>query len=326
MGRIKDLLSILREKEAWASCKEIGEMLNISENAVRKNINRLRTYGYLIETKRRSGYKLMKTPDKLYPWEIEPYLTTQRIGKRVVYREVLESTNTLAFKLAKEGEKEGTCVVAEKQTEGRGRLQRSWFSPEGKNIYVSIILRPEVSFFEIYTLPFLSCLSVSDVIESVCKLKPILKWPNDVLIGEKKISGTLVEISSKREEVDFAVVGVGLNVNMEKEDLPAEIRDIATSLCIETGRKYPRTYICASLLNSFERYYMMLVNEGARAIRLLWEEKAEIKGKAITVSEGDRVLSGVCQGLDEKGALLLSTQGGTQRVYTGDLTIQKCFS
>ncbi|MCS7280789.1 MAG: biotin--[acetyl-CoA-carboxylase] ligase [Desulfobacterota bacterium] len=257
--------------------------------------------------------------EALNPERIKAYLTTTKIGRKIVYRRVIESTNTYALNLAKRGEEEGTCVVSDMQTKGRGRLERKWFSPPNENIYMSIILRPKVLQDQIYNLAFLSCLAVYDVVKPILESEPALKWPNDVLIKGKKVSGTLIEIAHGSETLDFAVVGIGLNVNMEEEDLPQDLKGVATSLYIETKKKHSRDLICANLINNFEKYYLKFLEEGPDVIRILWEEKAKIRGRVLTLQEGEKVILGICEGLNEKGGLVIKTERGTEVVYTGDL-------
>ncbi|MCX7857043.1 MAG: biotin--[acetyl-CoA-carboxylase] ligase [Deltaproteobacteria bacterium] len=321
MARIDNLLNLLSEQKNYLSSFELSKKLKISPHTIIKTIGLLRRCGYTIETKRRVGYRLIQKPDKLYPWEVRFHLVTRKIGYRIIYKQVLESTNTYAIELAKKGEPEGTCVVSEAQKKGKGRLGRKWISPEGKNIYLSIILRPQISFSDVHTLSYLTCLVVTETLETVSTLRPTLKWPNDVLIGEKKISGTLVELSSTLKKVNFVVVGIGLNVNMEPNDLPEEIKNVATSIYMETGRKYDRAYVCAILLNSFEKFYLAFLEKGSSFIRTIWEEKAKIKGQALTVSVGENIVAGLCEGLGDDGALLLNTPSGTERIYAGDLVV-----
>lgn len=318
MAKVKDFLSVLGTEE-YISTSRISERLGVSRDNVRKNIMRIRSYGYNVETKRGRGYRLLERPDRLYPWEIEAYLTSRRIGRRLIYKESLASTNTYAYELARRGLEEGTCVIAEKQTAGKGRLERSWFSPEGKNIYISILLRPHISLSKINMLPFACSLSVAELVEKASNIRPSLKWPNDVMIGGKKLCGILLEISSLKEMVNFAIVGIGLNVNMGEDDLPPTIRGIATSLYMETGVKYDRAKICGVLINTFEKYYEIFLKDDLYLIRSLWEEKAQIRGKWVTLSDGTGLITGLCDGLDIDGALLIITETGTRKIYAGDL-------
>jgi BirA family biotin operon repressor/biotin-[acetyl-CoA-carboxylase] ligase len=233
----------------------------------------------------------------------------------------VDSTNRLAFELAAAGCAEGTCVVAETQTGGKGRLQRRWHSPYGKNIYLSCVLRPRLLSTEVSPLAFVSCLAVFDTVKSA-GVEPRLKWPNDVLTPDgRKLSGTLVELSAKGPAVRFVVVGIGLNVNMGLDDMDAEIADTATSLFIETRNCFERAAVCGILLNNLEKYYEIASSAGVSEICRLWEERAKVRGTYMEIRQTDRVYRGVSEGLAADGALLISENGAVTRVIAGDVAI-----
>lgn len=253
--------------------------------------------------------------------DLERRIKTKVIGKRIIYEEVLDSTNSYALYLAENGEKEGTCVICDYQIRGRGRKGRSWFSPKGKNLYLSIILRPSIPFRSFFAIAFISCLSVYSLLREALSLFATLKWPNDVLVDGKKISGTLIEIPKRFGEPDFLVVGIGLNVNMRKEEIPEELKEKATSILIEKGIEFERIYLIEELLERFEKYYMMLLHEGEKKIVELWENEARIKGKRVSVRDDDRVIEGICLGLNERGALVIDVGGRIEIVNAGDVEI-----
>ncbi len=257
----------------------------------------------------------------LYPSEIERRLSTRMVGRNIVHRDSVVSTNALAFDLAAAGCAEGTCVIAETQSGGRGRLQRKWHSPYGKNIYLSCVLRPRLLATEVSPLAFISCLAVYDTVKSA-GVEPKLKWPNDVLtLDGKKISGTLIELSAKGRTVDFVVVGIGLNVNMAREEMDEEIANKATSLFIETKKYFERAVVCGMLLDDLERYYEIASSAGLGEICRLWEERAKVRGTYMEIIQTDRVYRGVSEGLAADGALLLSENGTITRVIAGDVAI-----
>ena len=259
--------------------------------------------------------------DRLRPADIERSLTTRTIGRNIVYKDSVDSTNKLAFDLAAAGCAEGTCVVAETQTGGRGRLQRRWHSPYGKNIYLSCVLRPRLLAAEALPLVFVSCLAVFDTVKWA-GVEPRLKWPNDVLTQNgKKLCGTLVELSAKGPDVRFVVVGIGLNVNMGREDMDGEIADTATSLFIETRKHFERAAVCGILLGNLEKYYEIASEAGVSEICRLWEERAKVRGTYMEIKQMDRVYRGVSEGLAADGALLLSENGKITRVIAGDVSI-----
>ena len=320
MDNIKRIIDILRDSKDYVSGDYISEILGVSRTAVWKYIKNLEKHGYRINTLKGKGYMLNDTPDAPLPWEIESFLNTKTIGREIIYKKTIDSTNSMAFKLALSGKSEGTCVIAEAQQAGRGRLNRTWFSPEGKNLYLSIILRPNIEPSKIYPITFISCLAVYDTIEVVSGIVPGLKWPNDVLINSKKVCGTLVEISAESDMVKFVIAGIGLNVNMEEKDLAEDIKHRATSLYMETKRSYNRAYICGVMLNAFEKYYEVFKKAGGGEICRLWEERAKINGRYIEVNQMGETIRGVSEGIAATGALLLNVDGTTKRIIVGDTT------
>ncbi len=319
MNRIGEILGFLREKEEHVSGDYISSRLGLTRTAVWKYVKQLRQMGYAIDTLKGKGYRLRTVPDRPYPWEVKRYLRTEFMGRNIQYKESIDSTNALAFQLALADAAEGTCVVAETQKAGKGRLQRKWFSPYGKNLYVSVILRPSLHPSLVYPITFLSSLAVYDTLLQL-GLKPTLKWPNDVLVSGKKICGTLLELSTEADLVRFVIVGIGLNVNMRKGEMPDEIRSKATSLLLETKIVYERARVCGMLLNNLETYYDLLRKHGPVKLVRTWEEKAEIKGKSLEITQQGMVFKGVVEGIGDEGALLLSDHGKVHRVIAGDVS------
>ncbi len=319
MDRIKEVLTFLREKDGYISGDYISTEIGISRTAVWKYMNQLAKMGYKVSKLKGKGYRLAETPDRLYPWEVERFLDTKVIGRKVVYKERLDSTNSAAFKLALGGEPEGTCVVTETQEKGKGRLGRVWVSPFGKNVYVSAILRPRIHPSVVYPITFISSLAVSDTIETMTGLQATLKWPNDVLLNGKKICGTLLELSTEADVVRFVIVGVGFNVNMVEEDLDAQIKRKATSLFLETKKVYERAAACGILLSNLEHYYELFREKGAEAISAMWEERAAIKGKHLEISQMGETHRGICMGIAKDGGILLNTEEGVKKIIAGDV-------
>jgi BirA family biotin operon repressor/biotin-[acetyl-CoA-carboxylase] ligase len=294
--------------------------MSITRTAVWKYLKQLEEMGYAFETLKGTGYKLKSTPDRLYPWEIERHLDTVNIGKEIVYRDTVDSTNALAFRLALAGCTEGTCVVAESQSGGRGRLQRRWLSPYAMNLYISVVLKPPVHPSRIYPLGFISSLAAFDTL-SWAGVAPRLKWPNDVLTGGKKVCGTLIELLTEADRVRFVVIGIGLNINMDRTDMDPEIVDIATSLLMETKKRFERASVCGMLLNSLEKYYEVVRQRGVDEVCRLWEERAKTTGTYMEIRQMDRVYRGISEGIDRDGAILLNENGVVTRVIAGDVAV-----
>ena len=226
------------------------------------------------------------------------------------------STNDIAYELAKKGAQEGEYVLAETQTKGRGRMQRKWVSKKG-NLYVSLILRPSIATKDISHLTFVAALAVASALEKYLNIAPQLKWPNDVLVDRKKISGILTEMESEGDKVDFMVVGMGINVNQDK--FPKSLPN-AISLYQVLGKNIEPSQLLEDLLASFEEWYNTYLEKGFSFIKEMWEERSLIKGRAVEVKDGRKKIRGVAVGLDTTGALLIRTpQGETLPVYTGDL-------
>jgi BirA family biotin operon repressor/biotin-[acetyl-CoA-carboxylase] ligase len=320
MDRIGEALTFLRESKDYVSGDFIAARLHVSRTAVWKYINHLERLGYVFQKSKGKGYRMTGVPDKLYSWEIDRHLRTDATGRKVVHREDVDSTNLLAFKLALSGEPEGTCVVAESQGAGKGRLGRKWFSPAGKNLCISVILRPHIHPSSVYPITFLSSLAAYDTIEELTGIKPSLKWPNDILINGKKICGTLIELSTEADMVRFVVVGIGFNINMQYGELNEEIQNKATSLLIETKKIYERALVCGILLNHLEEHYRYFRQHGAVGTCSVWEERAAIKGKTLEINQMGESYRGIAEGIDRDGAMLLNVDGEVKKIIAGDVS------
>ncbi len=310
---------LLRESRDYVSGDSIAAKLHVSRTAVWKYVNHLERLGYLFQKSKGKGYRITGTPDKLYAWEIDRHLRTDVTGRKVVHREIVDSTNAFAFKLALSGEPEGACVVAESQDAGKGRLGRKWFSPAGKNLYISVILRPRIHPSSVYPITFLSSLAVYDTIGELTGIRPSLKWPNDVLINGKKVCGTLIELSTEADMVRFVIVGIGFNINMQHGEIDEEIVNKATSLSIETKKVYERALVCGILLNHLEEHYRYFRQYGAPGICGVWEERAAIKGKTLEINQMGESYRGVVEGIDLDGAMLLNMDGKVKKIIAGDV-------
>ena len=319
MNRAGEVLGFLREGSGYVSGDLIASRLSISRTAVWKILRQLGRMGYAYDALKGKGYRLTGAPDRLYPWEVERYLETRFVGREIIYKDSVGSTNGVAFDLALAGCGEGTCVIAETQGAGRGRLRRRWRSPYGKNIYVSSVLRPALHPSEVSSLTFISCLAAFDTLTSM-GLAPTLKWPNDVVVNGRKICGTLIELIVEPDTVRFVVIGIGLNVNMSEADMDEEIRGKATSLFLETGNCFERARVCGMLLNNLEKYYEAVKGRGVDEICRLWEERANIRGVFMEIVQADRVYRGVSEGIGRDGAMLLREESGVvTRVIAGDV-------
>ncbi len=318
----KILALLLEHRDSFVSGEELSRSLEISRSAVWKQINTLRELGYGIAAEPSKGYRLTSSPDSLLPAEIRQGLGTSVIGSKIVCLQETGSTNTVAFRMAEEGAPEGTTVVADCQTGGKGRLGRVWASPPGVNLYCSVVLRPSIQPMAASQLTFLSVVALARAIEQLTPLSPRIKWPNDILIGGKKVAGLLNEMSAETDKVNFVVLGIGVNLNMSADQFPADLRHPATSLFLESGTRVRRTEFTRSLLRELDGLYGTFLREGYGPVRREWLERSRLAGERVTVSDAGRETAGTVRGIDEYGALLLETDdGSTVQVLAGDVRL-----
>lgn len=325
-GKIMDeaILSFLRTKpSSFVSGEEISRCLGISRAAVWKRVQALRAQGYEIEALRHSGYRLVSSPDLLTPPEVLPLLKTESMGRVIHYFEVLESTNLTAYQLALGGAGEGEVVIAESQRKGRGRLGREWYSPPFLNLYLSVVLRPQIPLQKAPLMTLVAAVATSEAIARFSGLMPSIKWPNDILIDHRKVAGLLNELHSEMDRVHFVILGVGVNLNLQREGMPEELKKTATSLREETGTVVSRKAFLAALLFELEQWYKRFLQEGGEVVLQAWSERAGIVGKPIRVTSFGEIVEGTAVGLDSDGALLLEgANGHRRRVVAGDIEYQ----
>jgi BirA family biotin operon repressor/biotin-[acetyl-CoA-carboxylase] ligase len=255
---------------------------------------------------------------------IQKSLAGEFIGHKLYYFSETGSTNDEAFSLGVDGAPEGTVVIADSQNKGKGRLQRVWHSPPGTNIYTSIILRPQIQLSKASQIPIMAGVAVAETLNKYCPEKVHLKWPNDVLIGEKKICGILTQMKMKANAIDFIVLGIGINVNLSREQFAQDIKEIATSLLIETEHKISRLKLIISLYENLAKCYKQLQQEGFGRITEEWLKLTPMIGRTVQVIFKDETIEGKAAGLDEDGSLILLATGNKEvKVSAGDATILK---
>ena len=321
------ILKILRNSRNYISGEDISAELGVSRSAVWKSIDKLRYKGYVIDAVSNRGYRLSESIDLPTSDEIQRYLDTECFGSEIVYQDSVDSTNNLAMIFAARGAAHGTVVTADQQTEGRGRMGRKWISPPGSNLYLSIILKPDVSPAEASGIPVLSVIASIRALERlVSDLAFGIKWPNDIYCRGRKISGTLCEMKAETDRVNHVVMGTGINVNMKPSD--DFIYDTATSLFMETGIKYSRVRLAAFLLDEFEMVYNRWLSEGNLEFIIdEWDGYSLLKDRLIDVRTSTGIVSGKAMGIACNGALRLQLPDGTVLlVYAGDATLHGAFS
>ncbi len=311
-----NLVKILKERKI--SGEDLSHIFNVSRTAIWKKINKLKTFGYEIEIDK-TGYKIIKSPETLLPYEIIPHLKTKFIGKNYIYFDEIDSTNLEA---KRQHYLDGTVILAEYQTSGRGRKNRNWYSSKYKGLYFSIVLYPQI---EIKYLPLFSLLfnySVFKVLKNLVKGNLKIKWPNDIYLNSKKIAGFLIESSIENNQITKIIVGIGINVNQTLEDFPSEIENLATSLLIEESKKFKRNSIFFKVISMIEKDYRKFLKEKYLNIEdiknnLLW------KGENIVIIENNQIItSGKLIGLNEDGGLKIENDKGIEYIYVGDLSIR----
>ncbi|MFO8101956.1 MAG: biotin--[acetyl-CoA-carboxylase] ligase [Dehalococcoidia bacterium] len=304
------------------SGEELASMTGVSRTAVWKYINKLRLEGYRIDSVTGRGYYLVSAPDRLLPNEIKSGLSTRMLGGEIIYRREVTSTQAVAKSLASEGAVEGTVVVAETQSGGRGRIARGWVSAVG-GIYFSIILRPDIKPTEALQLPLIAGLAVARGIEQLTCLNPSLKWPNDIILSGRKAGGILTEMSAEMDRLEWVIIGIGLNVNITSETFPPQVREEATSLMQAGGKQIPRVKLLQCILAELEALYDEFTESGFENLRQQWKKLSNTIGSEVTVSSSTEHLVGRAVDIDRDGALILQQKDGAQvRIIAGDVRLR----
>lgn len=294
--------------------------LSISAGQLRHLIELLDGWGYKVrETDGRLN--LIEVGDFVNDFAVRHYLSTKVFGQKIHSYQSLGSTNSTAWQLAEERAPEGTVVVADRQTAGRGRLGRSWHSPPRVGLWFSLVLRPEVAPAEAPGLSLLTALALAQTIGSHGRMEAKIKWPNDCQIAGKKVAGILTELSSELDRVNFVIVGVGLNVNQAKSDFPTDLKAKATSLFVETKTKWQRAEILALFLKEFEHFYLQFKKSGIAPFIKEIERRMALLGQKVKLAAGKEIITGKVAGLAPDGALLLETKTGSYRAISGEVSV-----
>jgi len=320
--RVDRLLALLMEHPMVVlSGAKIARQGSVSRSAVWRWVEKLRGLGVKIKGHPKSGYRLERIPDILVPQLLAGRLQGTPFARRIHHFFRLGSTNQLALELAAAGESHGAVVLAEEQTAGRGRLGRAWHSEKTSGIYVSVILRPALAPQQAPLLTLAAGLAAHDAVEEVTGLQAELKWPNDLLLGGKKVCGILTEMQAEAYRVNYVVVGIGINVNHAR--LPKELEASATSLRLAAGRDFSRLDLLAHLLAALDRHYNRLRDDGPASLRKRFEEAAPgVRGLRVRVASQREEFTGVTAGLDESGCLLVrrDPDGALVPVLAADVT------
>jgi BirA family biotin operon repressor/biotin-[acetyl-CoA-carboxylase] ligase len=306
------LLKILEEAEGgFVSGEALSRRMGVSRTAIWKQIRKLEAEGYAIEAVPRLGYRLAGKPPRLSPTALQAVLQTTRFGRQVRVFECVGSTQDILHEWAKEGAPEGALVISERQTSGRGRMGRTWISPAGKGVWMSLLLRPALPLALAPQLSLLASVAVARALKAFADLDVSVKWPNDLLFEGKKVCGVLLESSAENERLLYVVTGIGISANLDPEDFPEELKGKAISLKMACGGEVDRPRLIAAVLKSFEELYDLYREQGFEPIRLMWEALAESLHRPVELRTPEGTVRGTARGIDDYGALLVEREDGT---------------
>ena len=322
MARKTELLELLRSSGEYVSGQEICEKFGVSRTAVWKMVKQLQNDGYQINAVQNKGYRLVFTPETLSQTEIASRLHTTWAGKNLIFYKETASTNIDASHLGGDHAPEGTLVVADCQTAGRGRRGRAWESPAGSSVYMSLLLRPQIYAEHASMLTLLMAMAVARAVQNQTQVPVAIKWPNDILIHKKKICGILTEMNLEGADIQYVVIGVGINVN--QESFPADIAQTATSLRIETGVEQNRSALVADIMQEFEPLYSaFLEQEDLTGLKDAYEALLVNRNEQVRVLDPKGEYTGQALGINNKGELLVRKQDGTiVEVYAGEVSVR----
>jgi BirA family biotin operon repressor/biotin-[acetyl-CoA-carboxylase] ligase len=320
------ILSALRAAgDGAVSGTELSEELGVSRAAVWSRIEELRTLGYDIEASPHLGYRLLDSPDVLHADDLMSRLgKTKVIGRDIRVFQATTSTNDVIEKLARDGVKEGVVVFAESQSRGRGRLGRKWISPARKGLWFSILLRPDMRPQETTRLTVASATALRRAIESETGLHPEIKWPNDLMLGGRKVAGILTELAGELDHIHYVIVGIGVDVNVSPNEFAGDVRKTATSLKAELGRAVARAELAVAIIGQLDQDYARIRAGEFEAIADEWESHCTTIGQEVVIRMNEREIRGRAESLAEDGALLLRTDHGhLERIVGGDVTVDR---
>lgn len=319
--RKKVLEELYNNKGSYVSGEVLRNKFGVSRTAIWKHINALKAEGYNIETASRKGYTLLEMEDKLLPKEIEMLLSGKAIGHEIIYFDSIGSTNSYAKKEANKL-KDGTVILSEEQTTGRGRRGREWSSPKGTGIWMSLVLKPNIPPTEGVRMTQIAAAAVCKSIRQMTSLDALIKWPNDIVVNGKKICGILTEMAGELNEIRYIVVGIGINVNTSS--FSDELKNVATSLLIESNSKIDRKKLVVNILENFETLYNAYINGSGfdEALNIVKKYSA-ILGKEIKIVQGNRETIAKAIDIDREGLLLVEMKDGTRElISSGEISIR----
>lgn len=318
----EEILRLLRSADGYISGQELCNRFGVSRTAVWKAINQLKEAGYEIEAQQNKGYRLMAAPDLMTEAEIKSLMHTEWVAKEVLYFDTIDSTNTKAQELAEKGYPSGTLVVADKQESGKGRRGRSWVSPSGTGIFMTLMIKPDINPNNASMLTLVAALAVAKAITSVTGEEAMIKWPNDIVVNGKKVCGILTEMNAQFDYINHIVVGIGINVH--NESFPEEISQMASSLMMEAGgKRFHRAQIIAETMSYFEQYYdTFLKTQDLSALVREYDELLVNRNKSVRVLDPKEPFDGKAMGITPKGELIVDTWESRKLVSSGEVSVR----
>ena len=317
-SKLINLLS--KSNHDYISGQQLSDALQISRNAIWKHMNELKKDGYEIEGIPKKGYRIISYPNKVSENTIQWGLETSWIGKKVYHRESIDTTQRLAHQLALDGAEHGTIVIADEQTKGKGRTGRHWQSHRSKGVWMSIILRPSILPYKAPQLTLVTATVIASLIKEMTGLTPHIKWPNDILINGKKVAGILTEMQAEQDQINYVIIGIGLNVNQLDSDFEHSVTYPFTSLKIESAKSWSITRIIQSMLKLFEIKYKNFIDNGFNDVKEEWEQYGFKINEKIAIKTNNRTWNGIFLGIAEDGALLIKNDlEKVEKVYSAEI-------
>jgi BirA family biotin operon repressor/biotin-[acetyl-CoA-carboxylase] ligase len=316
-----NVLKILEESPGPVSGEWIAEQLGVTRSAVWKQIRELRRLGYSISSSRAEGYRLETKTDRLLPYEIRKQLRTRVIGRQIRHFDSTASTSWVAKKLADETDPEklhGMVIIAEEQTGGVGRLGRAWVSPAG-GIWATILLKPKIPLDHLFMITMAGSVAIARAIRKEYGISALIKWPNDIFIGDKKVAGLLLELSAEADDVHYALLGLGIDANVSLDELSSNLRDTVTTLQAEVGHTVDRVALLARVLREFELRYQQLEDAEYDSIIREWKSLSLTLDHRVAIKTVNKTFTGEAIDIDAHGALIIRKDNGkVERVIAGD--------
>ena len=325
VGLLKVLNFLESHESEYLSGQDLSDVLKISRVAVWKHIEKIRSLGYRIDSKQKRGYKFVNRTEKLLPWEITTKIKSKFIGRRIYYFDEIDSTQNYALQISNNTNENGAIIIAEKQTHGKGRLNRKWYSPEG-GIWLSVIIHPEFQISDATIIPLAASLALCESIKKVHKIKTDVKWPNDITIDGKKVAGMLIDTSIQGNKVENLVLGIEINFAVNIQQIEKRLKNSpnfygVTSLFPEKN-KPSKIELLVQFLLELEKVINSLIKGKNTQIIRDWSKHTNMFGKTISVNTGNGKISGIAKKIDSDGALIIKTGTKNRRIFVGDVTLR----